>query len=267
MNLDRDKGLAALRRGDYDEALPLLERACATGPNDFYSHMVLGGIYYELKRDDESVKMLLKAVQLNPDNSQARYNLGLALERIGRKKEAEQAVQSALQLQPDYQQAERVLRRWKRRAAAEAGLPAEDTSVEFEEEHPDSDAGGQQMPAASALIQLPEPTHKRRTARRPAKKEEQAGHYDHYHFEPIVCREAREALTFGLLSLIPLLVGLVLGPLAIARAVKARKWIHASPYLAGSRTAALAIFLGSLGTCISLLEVWKWLMPTLLSTH
>ncbi len=275
MSAERDRGLAALRRQDYDAALPLLEQACANSPNDFYAHQVLGGLYYELKRDKDAVRMLLRSVQLAPDSAQARYNLGIALERLGRTGDAITALESAIQLEPDYEQAAQVLKRWRDKLA-ESGQTTppstaytEDSSVDEQADEPSASAVEVQGALVAKLgeeqllpINLPPPTRKPRRAARKATSSTAPDLQGRYHFEPVACREAQQALNLSVLSLIPI-AGLVLGPYAFTRALAARRLISSSRYLSGHSLVITAALLTVLSTCLSLVEIVHWLFPML----
>jgi len=59
------------------------------------------------------------------------------------------------------------------------------------------------------------------------------------------CREADEALKYGIVSL--LCFGFILGPLAIKKALAAKKMIEANPRLTGSGKATAGMILGGIG--------------------
>ncbi len=273
MSAERDRGLAALRRQDYDAALPLLEQACANSPNDFYAHQVLGGLYYELKRDKDAVRMLLRSVQLAPDSAQARYNLGIALERLGRTADAITALESAIDLEPDYEQAVQVLKRWREKLADSSFAAAnqsvnpndvgtEDSTAEQVDEHEEK-SGALVAKSGEDDIQpfnLPQPTRKPRRAARKATGKSAPDLQGRYHFEPIACREAQQALHLSVLSLIPV-AGIVLGPYALSRALAARRLISSSRYLSGNSLVITAAFITVLSTCLSVVEIVHWVFP------
>ncbi len=58
----------------------------------------------------------------------------------------------------------------------------------------------------------------------------------------IPCKEATEALTYGIIGLF--CFGIVLGPVAISKALKAKKMIAMNPQLAGSGKATAGLVLG-----------------------
>ncbi len=239
-NPQRDEGIDAMRRGDIGTALPLLESACVSNPDDFYAHLVLGGAYYSLKQDAKAVEMLNCAIVLNPESAQAHYNLGIALERMEKLEEAVASVERAVKLHPTYPQAASVLRKWKRRLAS---LPEEETAL-----------------VSSRVNNRPKTRRRAATQGVTDKKEE----VSYYTFEPVECPEANQALIIAVLSLIPTFTGIVLGPIAIGRAIAARRWIKGSPYLKGENRAVASIFIGLVGSVISTMEFIIYAVPTLL---
>ncbi len=61
----------------------------------------------------------------------------------------------------------------------------------------------------------------------------------------IPCKEANEALTYSIVGIFCL--GIVLEPLAISKALKAKKMIEQDPRLSGSGKATAALIIGSVG--------------------
>ena len=60
----------------------------------------------------------------------------------------------------------------------------------------------------------------------------------------VPCKEASEALTFAIVSLF--CFGIILGPVAISKASKAKKMIELNPRLTGSGKATAAMIIGSI---------------------
>ncbi|HLI49071.1 MAG TPA: tetratricopeptide repeat protein [Chthonomonas sp.] len=89
---------------------------------------------------------------------------------------------------------------------------------------------------------------------------------DYSYFVPVPCQEATEALQIAIASLILFVIGVVLGPIAIRKAIEAKRWIAASPYFTGATQANIALVLGILSTVISLLFCIHY-APSLFSTH
>ncbi|CCW34519.1 TPR repeat [Chthonomonas calidirosea] len=89
---------------------------------------------------------------------------------------------------------------------------------------------------------------------------------DYIYFVPVPCQEATEALQIAIASLVLFVVGIVLGPIAIRKAIEAKRWIAASPYFTGATQANIALVLGVLSTVISLIFCIHY-VPTLFATH
>jgi hypothetical protein len=67
------------------------------------------------------------------------------------------------------------------------------------------------------------------------------------------CKEASDALKYAIFGLF--CFGIILGPIAISKARKAKETINADPKLAGSGKATAAIIIGSLSLIIWLLNI------------
>jgi hypothetical protein len=62
------------------------------------------------------------------------------------------------------------------------------------------------------------------------------------------CKEANEALTYSLIGIF--CFGIILEPIAISKALKAKKMIQMNPRLAGSGKATAALIIGIVGTIL-----------------
>jgi len=69
----------------------------------------------------------------------------------------------------------------------------------------------------------------------------------------IPCKEAQEALTWAIVSLF--CFGFILGPVAISKALKAKKMIEMNPRLTGSGKATAATIIGLIGLIFSVIYV------------
>lgn len=67
------------------------------------------------------------------------------------------------------------------------------------------------------------------------------------------CKEAGEALTYAIISLF--CFGIIMGPLAISKASKAKKMIEMNPQLTGSGKATAAMVIGIIATILWILGV------------
>lgn len=112
---EREEGLAALQRGDFQTAAVYLETTLQKDPDDFQAHLYLGGVYHHLERYANAVRVLTAATTLQPTSAQARLNLGIAQEQNGELEVARASFQETLRLLPDYPQALEALQRIKGR--------------------------------------------------------------------------------------------------------------------------------------------------------
>jgi Tfp pilus assembly protein PilF len=111
MSAERDAGLAALQNGNAAEAIPYLERAADSAPNDLQTLLALGAAYGQTGRHADAVRTVMQAVTMQPSNAAARYSLAVAYANAGHTEYALTAAQQALQLQPDYPQARELVAR------------------------------------------------------------------------------------------------------------------------------------------------------------
>jgi Flp pilus assembly protein TadD len=81
-------GNIALTRGDWESALPLLERAVRAMPEDFAARYDLGKTLLQAGNVLRGVDELRRAVALNPKSSGAHYQLALAYRQLKREDEA-----------------------------------------------------------------------------------------------------------------------------------------------------------------------------------
>ena len=154
MSAERDAGLAALRNGNAAEAIPYLERAASSAPNDLQTLLPLGAAYGQMGRHADAVRTVMQAVTLQPSNAEARYGLAAAYANAGHREYALTAAQQALQLQPDYLQARELAARLSEAPEAHSlpGKAAEASSYG----QPASPASyGQAQPLPSGQSQAP----------------------------------------------------------------------------------------------------------------
>jgi Flp pilus assembly protein TadD/2-polyprenyl-3-methyl-5-hydroxy-6-metoxy-1,4-benzoquinol methylase len=93
-------GVAALQRGQMDEAAKLIARAIAQEPRDPQSHYHLGLACGALGRLKEAEAHNRRAIALKPDYAEAWLNLGNALKGLGQGDEALASYRRAIALQP-----------------------------------------------------------------------------------------------------------------------------------------------------------------------
>lgn len=104
----RDSGPLALaagaeraQAGDYDAAIPYLERAARAFPNDARTHLILGDAYHHKQRYADAAREFARAVELDPGDAQAHLYLGFTYHQLHRMDEAGVELQKAVTLNPD----------------------------------------------------------------------------------------------------------------------------------------------------------------------
>lgn len=244
------------------EAVAVLERAVSLQPENAHAHYNLGISLDRVQKTDDAIAALERALDLQPDYPLAASVLqkwqrehGLVSEGLNDSLStpvSQQATPASLSASPAYAKT-RPLHPSEIRDRA-------DTTADEDASRADDSAiaprtGGTASGALSPAQNMPvAPRQYRDPTPRPA-----PGSHAHLSemdnrkvegFEPIVCEEAITALQLSIISLFG--VGLIFGPAAIAKAVEARRWIHASSYLTGMREATTALLLGTLGILISL---------------
>jgi Flp pilus assembly protein TadD len=96
----------AMNEGRHQEALPLLQEAVASDPDDARVHNSLGVALSAAQRTAEALEQFRIASRLSPDYPDAHSNLGSALVESGRPGEAIVEFKKALALSPDYPEAQ-----------------------------------------------------------------------------------------------------------------------------------------------------------------
>jgi hypothetical protein len=74
----------------------------------------------------------------------------------------------------------------------------------------------------------------------------------------IPCKEANDALTYSLVGIF--CFGIMLEPIAISKALKAKKMIEMNPQLAGLGKANSALIIGIVRFVLSLLILFSWIL-------
>ncbi len=90
-----------VRQGQYNEAVPYLERSIQRYSADDAAHYFLAVAYTAQNRLDEALAQLNSTVWLNPAHAPAHYQLGLIYEKQGNGAAAVEHYQQALALKPE----------------------------------------------------------------------------------------------------------------------------------------------------------------------
>ncbi|WP_426701202.1 sulfotransferase [Rhodanobacter sp. Col0626] len=95
-------GLTQQMRGDYANAVRLLQQVLAARPDDALVHTNLGGLLYARGEFEASLTLLRRACELAADFSPAWFNLGRVLQMRGRPAGAITALHRAVDLDPGH---------------------------------------------------------------------------------------------------------------------------------------------------------------------
>ncbi len=93
-----------LKRDQFNEALPLAEKAVQLAPKLYAARNVLGRVLLELGQVDRSIKELEEGVKLAPSSPEMHFALARAYARAGRKEEAARERETFKKLQDEYNQ-------------------------------------------------------------------------------------------------------------------------------------------------------------------
>lgn len=91
-----------LKRDQYNEALPLAEKAVQLAPKLYAARNVLGRVLLELGQVDRSIKELEEGVKLAPSSPEMHFALARAYTRAGRKEDAARERETFKKLQDEY---------------------------------------------------------------------------------------------------------------------------------------------------------------------
>ena len=93
-----------LKRDQYNDALPLAEKAVQLAPKLYAARNVLGRVLLELGQVDRSIKELEEGVRLAPSSPEMHFALARAYTRAGRKEDAARERETFKKLQDEYNQ-------------------------------------------------------------------------------------------------------------------------------------------------------------------
>jgi tetratricopeptide (TPR) repeat protein len=93
-----------LKRDQFNDALPLAEKAVQLAPKLYAARNVLGRVLLELGQVDRSIKELEAGVKLGPSSPEMHFALARAYSRAGRKEEAARERETFKKLQDEYNQ-------------------------------------------------------------------------------------------------------------------------------------------------------------------
>jgi len=93
-----------LKRDQFNDALPLAEKAVQLAPKLYAARNVLGRVLLELGQVERSIKELEEGVKLAPSSPEMHFALARAYTRAGRKEEAARERATFKKLQDEYNQ-------------------------------------------------------------------------------------------------------------------------------------------------------------------
>jgi len=91
-----------LKRDQFNDALPLAEKAVQLAPKLYAARNVLGRVLLELGQVDRSIRELEEGVKLAPNSPEMHFALARAYTRAGRKDEAARERETFKKLQDEY---------------------------------------------------------------------------------------------------------------------------------------------------------------------
>lgn len=92
--------LTLLRRGELEQAIPLMESLLVAAPDDPDVLYNLGMAYSDMGQLEDAIELLSQAVETDPENANALVALGVARQRNSEPREALIALRSAVALDP-----------------------------------------------------------------------------------------------------------------------------------------------------------------------
>ena len=104
---------AAIQKGDYARAEPLLQKAVAANANDYVAWFDLGYVYKATNRVDQAIDAYRKSIAAKGDVFESNLNLGTLLALQGNNAEAAKYLRAATQLAPTAHVNEGLARAWQ----------------------------------------------------------------------------------------------------------------------------------------------------------
>jgi tetratricopeptide (TPR) repeat protein len=101
-NIAYNRGTMLARTGQYEEAVPYLEKAVDADPANTDAWYNLGVAYEKLERPQDALPIFERLVWSHPSDRTYQYGLGSALRRLGRKDEALKVFKKAVDLDSEY---------------------------------------------------------------------------------------------------------------------------------------------------------------------
>ncbi|HVP58114.1 MAG TPA: tetratricopeptide repeat protein [bacterium] len=104
-----NRGTMLARTGQYEQAIPYLEKAVETDPSNADAWFNLGVTYEKMGRLDKALPVLERLTGARPAEKTYQYSYGSVLRKLNRKKDALGAFKAAIKLDDKYKEAQYAL--------------------------------------------------------------------------------------------------------------------------------------------------------------
>ena len=104
-NVAYNRGTVLARTGQYEEAVPYLEKAVDADPTNMDAWYNLGVAYQKLDRNQDALSIFERLVWGRPSDRTYQYGLGSVLRKLGKKDEALKVFKKAVQIDSQYLEA------------------------------------------------------------------------------------------------------------------------------------------------------------------
>jgi tetratricopeptide (TPR) repeat protein len=101
-NPDHERAIPHLQKRDFDQAIPLLEKAVKADENNAPAQFDLGFAYNEKRQFEKAIPCFKKGIALDRTNANAHNNLGAAYNGTQRHDEAIPCFEEAIKLEPNH---------------------------------------------------------------------------------------------------------------------------------------------------------------------
>jgi tetratricopeptide (TPR) repeat protein/S1-C subfamily serine protease len=101
-NPDYERAIPHFQKRDFDQAIPLLEKAVDANPNFIRAQLDLGFAYNQKRLFDKAIPCFKKVIELDRNNASAHNNLGAAYNGQGRYDDAIPCFEEAIKLDPNH---------------------------------------------------------------------------------------------------------------------------------------------------------------------
>ena len=100
-----EHAILAENKGEYKQALKLLDKSIAIDPNDPYAHVMVGVVYKDLDNFEKALSAYNRAIEIDPKFPNAAFGKGYSLSQLNRPNEAVTWYTKAIEIDPKNQSA------------------------------------------------------------------------------------------------------------------------------------------------------------------